>query len=110
MRGEPGTLQSDPMRRLVLILCLSTAAPLASAQVQIDPDSLPGRLPESGLAAPREARQPLRTLERGLTPSEAARQVQRRHGGRVLAVQSDGIGYRVKVLKEGEVRIYLVTP
>ncbi|MFT4045894.1 MAG: hypothetical protein QM661_04270 [Solimonas sp.] len=45
-----------------------------------------------------------------LTPDNAAREIQRRHGGRVLAVQPDGTGYRVKMLKDGEVRIYQVNP
>lgn len=46
----------------------------------------------------------------GFTPDSAAREIQRMHGGRVLAVQADGAGYRVKVLKDGEVRIYQVDP
>ncbi len=45
-----------------------------------------------------------------LTPDDAAREIQKRHGGRVLSVQSDGAGYRVKMLKNGEVRIYQITP
>lgn len=39
----------------------------------------------------------------------AARQAQQRNGGgRVLAVDPDGAGYRVKVLKDGEVRTHHV--
>ncbi|TJY60805.1 hypothetical protein E4T66_09060 [Sinimarinibacterium sp. CAU 1509] len=45
-----------------------------------------------------------------ISPAEAARQVQRQHGGRVLSVQPQGGGYRVKVLKDGEVRMYVVEP
>jgi len=45
-----------------------------------------------------------------ISPDAAARAIQNRHGGRVLAVQPDGSGYRVKVLKDGEVRIYQVNP
>lgn len=45
-----------------------------------------------------------------LNADEAAREILRRHGGRVLAVQPDGLGYRVKVLKNGEVRIYQINP
>lgn len=45
-----------------------------------------------------------------LSADEAAREILRRHGGRVLAVQPDGLGYRVKVLKNGEVRIYQINP
>jgi hypothetical protein len=43
-----------------------------------------------------------------ISPDAAARVIQNRHGGRVLAVQQDGSGYRVKVLKDGEVRIFQV--
>lgn len=46
----------------------------------------------------------------GLSPDRAAREIERRHGGRVLGVQADGSGYRVKMLKDGEVRIYQVGP
>lgn len=45
-----------------------------------------------------------------LTADDAAREIQKRHGGRVLSVQSDGAGYRVKMLKNGEVRIYQINP
>lgn len=45
-----------------------------------------------------------------LSSDDAAREIQRRHGGRVLSVQPDGQGYRVKVLKNGEVRIYQINP
>jgi hypothetical protein len=45
-----------------------------------------------------------------LSADSAAREIQQRHGGRVLAVQPDGAGYRVKLLNEGEVRIYQVGP
>lgn len=46
----------------------------------------------------------------GLSADRAAREIERRHGGRVLGVQPDGGGYRVKMLKDGEVRIYQVGP
>ncbi len=45
-----------------------------------------------------------------MSPEQAAREIQRRHGGRVLSVQADGNGYRVKMLKDGEVRIYQINP
>jgi len=59
-------------------------------------------------AAPPEAGGDLRRTT--FTPDSAAREIQRMHGGRVLAVQADGAGYRVKMLKDGEVRIYQVDP
>lgn len=41
-----------------------------------------------------------------MTPSEAAAQAQRNHGGgRVLAVDPTGNGYRVKLLQHGDVNI-----
>lgn len=47
--------------------------------------------------------------ERRDAPAAAARQAQQRNGGgRVLAVDPDGAGYRVKVLKDGEVRTHHV--
>lgn len=40
----------------------------------------------------------------GLSADEAARRAQQQHGGRVLAVRPEGAGFRVKLLKDGEVR------
>lgn len=43
-------------------------------------------------------------------PSAAARRAQERNGGgRVLSVDPEGDGYRVKVLKDGEVRTHHVS-
>lgn len=61
-------------------------------------------------AVPRTTPVP-RPREPRLSPSDAARQVQRRYGGRVLSVQTQDEGsYRVKVLKDGEVRSYDIHP
>ena len=65
------------------------------------------KAPES---APMSASTLRETSSPAFTPDDAAREIQRRHGGRVLAVQPDGAGYRVKMLKDGEVRIYQVNP
>jgi hypothetical protein len=44
-----------------------------------------------------------------MTPGEAAKQAQRIHGGgRVLAVDPAGNGYRVKLLQHGDVHIVFV--
>lgn len=44
-----------------------------------------------------------------LTPGEAASRAQRDHGGgRVLAVEPAGGGYRVKLLQRGDVNIVFV--
>ncbi len=66
----------------------------------------PGLMPPTTLLPSTRDTSPPSTF----TPDEAAREIQRRHGGRVLAVQPDGAGYRVKLLKDGEVRIYQVDP
>ncbi|MGH8441461.1 MAG: hypothetical protein ACRETF_01005 [Nevskiaceae bacterium] len=43
--------------------------------------------------------------------AEAARRAQLRNGGgRVLSVEPEGRGHRVKVLKDGEVRVHHVDP
>ncbi|NKF23421.1 hypothetical protein [Solimonas marina] len=74
-------------------------------------DREPGKQRGNGMSLPFPM---LGTRETGgapkLSPDMAAREIQRRHGGRVLAVQPDGAGYRVKMLKNGEVRIYQVDP
>ncbi|MES0874270.1 PepSY domain-containing protein [Sinimarinibacterium thermocellulolyticum] len=91
---------------------LLALAPLATPQqVRADQDNLlPRQLIEPATMPPRMTPLP-RLREPRLSPADAAREVQRRHGGRVLSVQErrDG-GYRVKILKDGEVRIYEITP
>jgi hypothetical protein len=43
------------------------------------------------------------------SPGDAARRAQQMNGGgRILSVDPNGPGYRVKVLKEGEVRVFAV--
>ncbi|MCX7059287.1 MAG: hypothetical protein NTZ11_00155 [Gammaproteobacteria bacterium] len=45
----------------------------------------------------------------GLSPNEAAKRAQRENGGgRVLSVEPSGSGYRVKLLRNGEVRVVYV--
>jgi hypothetical protein len=47
----------------------------------------------------------------GMSMRDAADRAQRKHGGRVLAIDQDGFGgYRVKLLKDGEVRTVHVSP
>jgi hypothetical protein len=47
--------------------------------------------------------------DRGLSPDEAARRAQQQNGGgRVLSVEPAGSGYRVKLLRDGEVRVVYV--
>ncbi len=97
---------------MIPVLCLLAAGLLLPDMARAETDTLlQGRpLDPGSLRAPRGLSPQLRQREPLMTPSEAAREVQRRHGGRVLSVQPDGRGYRVKVLKDGEVRIFQVQP
>jgi len=60
----------------------------------------------------REGRMEFRNDEQGLSLRDAAAtRAQRQHGGRVLSADPDGYGgYRVKLLKAGEVRTVHVPP
>lgn len=44
-----------------------------------------------------------------MSPGDAARLAQQRHGGRVLAVDPVENGYRVKLLDDGEVRMVFIS-
>lgn len=93
---------------LGLLTCCTLSSASAEAQGKLD---LSSRLVDP-LAATAQT-DPLEGTRRGqvsLTPADAARRVQNLYGGRVLAVQQDDDGYRVKILKDGEVRIYSVSP
>lgn len=64
---------------------------------------------ERELRQPPLLPEPLRAGPRGDTSALAARRAQQRNGGgRVLSVDPEGRGYRVKVLKDGEVRTHHV--
>lgn len=93
------------MTRLLCGGLMMAAAGLATAG-----DGARKLLPPGKSAAPSELRQDFMRPMPQISPAEAARQVQRQHGGRVLSVQPQGGGYRVKVLKDGEVRMYIVEP
>lgn len=57
----------------------------------------------------REMRERDEPSRGGLSPNEAAKRAQRENGGgRVLAVEPSGNGYRVKLLRDGEVRVVYV--
>ena len=69
---------------------------------------LPGlgarELPPTGFTLPQDA-----PPAEELSPAEAARQAQQQNGGgKVLAVEPTPGGWRVKLLKDGEVRIVFV--
>ncbi|WP_420466812.1 hypothetical protein [Panacagrimonas sp.] len=47
---------------------------------------------------------------RGMTPAQAAREAQKRYGGgKVLSVDPSGDGYRVKLLRDGDVRVVFIS-
>ncbi len=100
---------SRPSRTAVLlaaVLLMQASAAAVGGPRQDRDDRYRGMPP--GLLAPglRDSQM----QRQRLSPDDAAREIQGRHGGRVLAVQPDGGGYRVKTLKDGEVRIYQVDP
>lgn len=46
---------------------------------------------------------------RGMTPGQAAKEAQRQYGGgKVLSVDPSGDGYRVKLLRDGDVRVVFI--
>lgn len=52
----------------------------------------------------------IRDMRPRLTPADAAREAQARNGGgRVLSVSAVDGGYRVKLLKEGDMRVVFVS-
>jgi hypothetical protein len=92
------------------------AAPglMQQPQFQHDPRQLqpqyPAQYPRAPAAAfgPRSEPQFARP-QNEFSPGDAARRAQQMNGGgRILAVDPNGPGYRVKVLKEGEVRVIAV--
>jgi hypothetical protein len=85
----------------VLLHAADAAYARSPGKERIEAPQLPAALQPNALQQPSVP---------AFTPDDAAREIQRRHGGRVLAVQPDGVGYRVKTLKDGEVRIYQVNP
>lgn len=94
------------MLRVVLLLCAALSAGLfcgpADAR-QRDRDRYRGE-PQEMRDTEREDRR-----ERRDGPTEAGRRAQMRNGGgRVLSVEPMGGGYRVKVLKDGVVRVYII--
>jgi hypothetical protein len=94
------------MLRAVLLLCAALSAGLLCGPADArsrDRDRHRGE-PQELRDTPREERR-----ERRDGAVEAGRRAQMRNGGgRVLSVEPMGGGYRVKVLKDGVVRIYII--
>lgn len=64
-----------------------------------------------GLFGAGDVLQPGQLIDRGprLSPGQAAREAQRQYGGgKVLSVDPAGDGYRVKLLRDGDVRIVII--
>ena len=95
---------------ILLAFYLASAATLQAANAAL---ARPARDRDGAAPGLLQAARPAPTLRdesSTFSADMAAREIQRLHGGRILAVQPDGAGYRVKVLKDGEVRIYQVDP
>ncbi len=80
---------------------------LGTGQAQLRDERLTRQLLE-GL--PGEQAQQRVDFSTPMSPSEAARKAQGRHGGEVLSVEPAMRGYRVKLLVDGEVRFVNVMP
>ena len=84
---------------LLLILLGGLAAGMAQA----------GPLRDLGVTELRSSKAD--RVDQSMSMREAANRAQKKHGGRVLAIDQDGFGgYRVKLLKNGEVRTVHVSP
>jgi hypothetical protein len=94
------------MLRAVLLLLAALSAGLLSGPADArsrDPDRFRGE-PQV-----RDERRDEDRPQRRDTAADAARRAQMRNGGgRVLSVEPMGAGYRVKVLKDGVVRVYVI--
>lgn len=99
------------MRASCLIVCALVSAGLLSGPA--DARSR-GQQREDRQEQRQDSRESLRDGrgdrgDRGDRSGDAARRAQQRNGGgRVLSVDPEGAGYRVKVLKDGEVRTHHV--
>lgn len=66
---------------------------------EVAPDA--GRMPNSNSFMDRRSS--------GISPAQAAREAQHRYGGgKVLSVDPDGDGYRVKLVRDGNVRVVFI--
>ncbi|MDZ4080725.1 MULTISPECIES: hypothetical protein [Hydrocarboniphaga] len=89
-------------KRSIAVLCLALCG-LCAAEARAFDALGNGRLAPDGLISGGEAQR-----ER-LSPSDAARVAQQQNGGgRVLTVDRGADGYRVKLLKNGDVRVVFV--
>lgn len=88
---------------------LLLAAILGSAMLSPEAAARPKEF--RGLEAPEAGLPPDSFIDRraSMSPSQAAREAQMRYGGgRVLSVDPAGDGYRVKLLRDGDVRVVFI--
>ncbi|TXH04072.1 MAG: hypothetical protein E6R07_09020 [Nevskiaceae bacterium] len=92
------------MRTLRSTLAVILLGGLVLQPALADPGRLGGALANEHQELEHGHREPGR-----MSPSEAARLAQERNGGgRVLSVDSEGNGYRVKLLQRGDVHIVFI--
>lgn len=90
------------LKRSIAVLCLALSGVCTAGAQPLDALGA-GRLAPDGLIGGGDAQR-----ER-LSPSDAARVAQQQNGGgRVLSVDRGADGYRVKLLKNGDVRVVFV--
>jgi uncharacterized protein YfaS (alpha-2-macroglobulin family) len=90
--------------RTLLIVCALLSAGLLSGPADARSRERKPQQQEQQQQPSRETR-----VQRPDGSAEAARRAQAQNGGgRVLSVEPEGSGYRVKVLKDGEVRVHHV--
>lgn len=113
--GSTSRFVIEPYMRSLLLTILAVLALAAAASAHADPRARPDRgrpePPHRDYAEPRRGHSESHRGEHGMTMKEAASRAQRQHGGRVLSVDADDAGgYRVKLLKDGEVRTVFISP
>lgn len=96
------------MRFLLIVSALVSAGLLSGPADARSRDGDPGN-PQQQERHDRDAgREQWREQRRDRSADASRRAQQRNGGGRVLSVERDNAGYRVKVLKDGEVRVHHV--
>ena len=99
------------MRATLLLICAVVSAGLLSGPADARSRKEDRQERQEQREQPRDDRRGQRDDrgDRGDRSGDAARRAQQRNGGgRVLSVDPEGPGYRVKVLKDGEVRTHHV--
>jgi hypothetical protein len=102
------------MMRAVLLACAVLSAGLVSGPAdarsrersRVAEPAEPREQQQESREERREDRREQRRQRRDDSADAARRALQRNGGGRVLSVEPQGGGYRVKVIKDGEVRLH----